>query len=148
MKVYLASDHAGFELKEKIKKHLISEEFEVIDEGAYSFDPDDDYPDFIEKAARNISHDKFSLGIILGKSGAGEAIVANKIKGVRAAVGFSRESVELMREHNDANMLSLGVQFIDENIAIELVDLFLDTAFLNEQRHVRRIEKIKKIENV
>lgn len=146
MKVYLASDHAGLELKEKIKIYLEGEEYKVVDCGAFDFDKDDDYPDFITAAAEKVSNDEGSFGIVLGKSGAGEAIVANKIKGIRAVLGFNRENVLLSRTHNDANVLSLGSAFVNEEEAKELVSLFLETPFSQEERHKRRIEKIKQIE--
>lgn len=145
MKIYLASDHAGFELKEKIKDYLLKDH-EVIDEGAFSFEKDDDYPDFIAKAAESVSKDADSLGIIFGKSGAGEEIVANKFKNVRAVIGFSEENVRLARNDNDSNVLSLGSQFVNDSQALELVEVFLNTPFSNEDRHKRRLEKIKVIE--
>ncbi len=146
MKVYLAADHAGFELKEKIKEYLQSQNHEVEDEGAFQFDVNDDYPDFVSKAAEKVSNDSSSIGIIFGKSGAGEAIVANKFKNVRAFIGFSQENVKLAREHNNANILSLGSDFINFEQAKTLVDLFLETPFSNDERHIRRLEKIKELE--
>ncbi|MBI2190088.1 MAG: RpiB/LacA/LacB family sugar-phosphate isomerase [Candidatus Levybacteria bacterium] len=122
MKVYLGTDHAGFELKEKVKEYLQKQGHEVEDCGALSFDPADDYPDFISKAAQKVAADASSYGIVFGKSGAGECIVANKIKGVRAA-------------------------FVTEHQTYDLVKLFLETPFSNEERHKRRIEKIRRIED-
>ncbi len=148
MKVYLASDHAGLELKDKIKIYLEGAEYEVVDCGAFDFDKDDDYPDFITAAAEKVSKDEGSLGIVLGKSGAGEAIVANKIKGIRAVLGFNRENILLARTHNDANVLSLGSAFVNEEEARELVKLFLETPFSGDERHKRRIEKITELERV
>lgn len=147
MKIYLAADHAGFSLKEEIKKYLIAQNFEVEDCGAFSFEKGDDYPDFISKAAQNVSQDPRSKGIVFGKSGTGEEIVANKIKNIRAVLGFSDENVKLAREDNDANVLSLGSEFIDLEKAKILVDIFLNTAFSNKERHKRRIGKIKNLEN-
>jgi ribose 5-phosphate isomerase B len=147
MRIYLGTDHAGFELKEKIKSYLTEKGFEVEDCGAYTFDKNDDYPGFISKAAIKTSQDPLSFGIIFGKSGAGECIVANKIKNIRAALGFSKENVELSRLHNNANMLSLGSMFVDEELAKQLIKIFLETKFTNEERHVRRIGKITNIEN-
>lgn len=146
MKVYLAADHAGFELKEKIKEYLQKQKYEVEDCGAFQFDKADDYPDFIGKAAVGVSKDPSSRGIVFGKSGAGEVIVANKIKGIRAFLGINEENVKLAREHNDVNVLSLGGAFITEEQAYELAKLFLETPFSNEERHKRRIEKVKTIE--
>ncbi len=145
MKIYLATDHAGFELKEQIKDHLIAQGFDVTDFGATSYDEGDDYPDFIAKAAKAVSDDPLnSRGIVLGGSGTGEAIVANKYKGVRAALfnGGPRDTVKLSREHNDANVLSLGARFIDSAEAISVVEEWLNTPFTNDERHIRRIAKI------
>ena len=148
MKVYLASDHAGFELKNKVKDFLLSQNYEIEDMGDFTPDPSDDYPKFIGKAAQKISEDPSSKAIVFGKSGAGEEIVANKFKNVRAVLGFSEENVKLAREHNDANVLALGSEFTDEEKAQKLVKLFLETAFSGEERHIRRIKKIKKLENL
>ncbi len=146
MKVYLAADHAGLELKEKMKTFLTEKGYEVTDCGAFEFEKDDDYPDFVAAAAEKVAKDEGSLGIVFGKSGAGEAIVANKIKGVRASVGFSRENVLLCRVDNDANILSLGSAFVNEEEAMQLAELFLETPFSQEERHKRRIEKITQLE--
>ncbi len=146
MKIYLASDHAGLELKEKIKTYLGEKNYEVEDCGAFEFEKDDDYPDFVSAAAERVAKNEGSMGIVFGKSGAGEAIVANKIKGIRSALGFSRENVLLLRTHNDANVLALGSAFVNEEEAKELVDLFLETPFSGEERHKRRISKISKLE--
>lgn len=147
MKIYLATDHAGFGLKQSVKAFLMEKNNEVEDCGAFEYNQNDDYPDLIKIAAQKVAEDKNSFGIIFGKSGAGEAIVANKIKGVRAILGFNEENVRLSREHNDANVLSLGSEFIDEQTAYNLCTLFINTPFSNEERHVRRIEKITQIEN-
>jgi ribose 5-phosphate isomerase B len=147
MKIYLGTDHAGFELKEKIKSFLLEKKHEVEDCGAFEFDRDDDYPDFIAKVAVNVAKNPDSKGIVFGKSGTGECIVANKIKGVRAAFGFSKENVEFSRFDNDANILSLGSLFVNEDLAKELIKIFLETKFTNEERHMRRIKKISDIEN-
>lgn len=165
MKVYLATDHAGFELKEKVKKFLKKEGYEVEDCGAYGFDKNDDYPDFIAKAAEKVSKDPDnSRGIVFGSSGQGEAMVANKFPNVRAAVFYTPcipahnvdvsgrvsedpfEMIRLTREHNNANVLSLGAKILKEEDALKAVELWLEAPFTNEERHVRRIEKIKKIE--
>lgn len=148
MKVYLATDHAGFELKEKVKSYLQKLGYELEDCGAYEYDKDDDYPDFISKAAEKVSKNPDSRAIIFGSSGQGEAMVANKFKNIRAAVYYGKEQQipSLTRQHNDSNILSLGARFLKEDEAIVAVKLFLQTPFSNEERHVRRIEKIKKIE--
>lgn len=146
MKVYLASDHAGFELKEKIKEYILTLNYEVEDCGDYSENKSDDYPDFVSIAAQKVSDNQGSIGIVFGKSGSGEEIVANKFKNVRAVTGFSSENVVLARKDNDANVLSLGSQFTDLETAKEFVKLFLQTPFSNEERHIRRIDKISKLE--
>lgn len=148
MKIYLASDHAGFELKEKLEVFLSGLGYEVEDVGNSHHEDEDDYPDFIFPAAENVSKDpENSRAIILGGSGQGEAMAANRINGVRAAVfyGGPLDIVKLSREHNDANILSLGARFIFENEAKEAVKLWLETSFSEEGRHKRRIEKIDKI---
>ena len=146
--VYLACDHAGFELKEKIKDFLQKENIEVKDFGAFQLDDADDYPDLISLAAEAVSKNPQDKAIVLGGSGQGEAIVANKFPNVRAVVYYGKleQMPSLTREHNDANILSLGARFLTEDEVIEAVKLFLNTQFSNEERHVRRIEKIKKIE--
>ena len=146
MKVYLATDHAGFEFKENLKAFLHEKGYEVGDCGAFEYDKDDDYPDFISVAARKVSENPDSFGVVLGKSGAGECIVANKIKGIRAVLGVSEQNVRLAREHNDANVISLGSELIDFERAKKFVELFINTPFSNEERHKRRIEKIKQLE--
>ncbi len=147
-KIFLATDHAGFELKEKIKKFLIENEFEVEDVGANKLEADDDYPKYISIAAKKVSQTQNSKGIIFGGSGQGEAMVANKIKGIRAVVYYGNilNIVKLSRLHNDANILSLGARFLEENNAIEAVKLWLATPFSNEERHKRRIKQILQIE--
>lgn len=146
--VYLATDHAGFELKEKIKQFLQQEGLEVKDFGAYKLDEQDDFTDFIPQAAEAVSKNPTDKAIVLGGSGQGEAIVANKFPNIRAAVyyGKSEQMPSLTRQHNDANILSLGARFLTPDEAIAAVKLFLQTPFTNEERHVRRIEKIKQIE--
>lgn len=153
MKIYLASDHAGFALKEKIKKFLADSGYTVEDCGAYKLDQEDDYPDFIKKAAEAVARSpEQSRGttlkcaaIILGGSGQGEAMVANRFKGVRAVVmyKFDKDIIRLSREHNNANILSLGARFVTEKDALRAVELWLNTPFSNEPRHTRRIDKIE-----
>nr|AQS32388.1 hypothetical protein [uncultured archaeon] len=147
-KIILGSDHAGFKLKEAIKKFLIKEGYEVDDLGASSYNHDDDYPEFIFKAAKKVAQNPNSKGIIFGGSGQGEAIVANKVKGIRAALyyGGNLDIVKLSRIHNDVNMLSLGARFLAEKQAIEAVRLWLNTGFSNEERHKRRVKQISQIE--
>src|SRR3989338_2258809 len=144
MKVHLAADHAGFELKEKIKQFLGGLGYEVQDHGAFEYDEKDDYPDLIRPAAEAVAKDHESRGIILGGSGQGEAMVANRYKGVRAAVYYDgpEEIIKLSREHNDANVLSLGARFVSGQTALDMVKLWLDTEFSGEERNKRRIQKI------
>jgi ribose 5-phosphate isomerase B len=143
MRIHLATDHAGFALKERIKAMLMKDNHAVIDHGAISLDESDDYPDFISKAAEAVSQNPQDRGIILGGSGEGEAMAANRFKNVRAAVyyGGNDKIVSLSREHNDANMLSLGARFLTEKEALHAVKIWLATAFSAEQRHIRRINK-------
>jgi ribose 5-phosphate isomerase B len=143
-KVYIGSDHAGYELKEKLRVYLSSLGYEVEDKGAFSLNPNDDYPDFIKPVAISVVNDKNSFGVILGGSGEGEQMVANKVEGVRAAeyYGGDLEIVRLAREHNDANILSLGARFLKEDEAKSAVKIFLETPFSREVRHERRINKM------
>ena len=148
--IYVATDHAGFELKEKLKKY-IKEELgqEVEDMGAYEMNLEDDYPDFIIPAARKVAEDlKNNRAIVLGASGQGEALVANKVRGIRATVyyGGLMELVERSRSHNNANVLSLGARYVTEEEAKEAVKLWLETPF-EGGRHERRVSKIKEFED-
>jgi len=148
--IYLAADHAGFELKNQIKKYLEEElKLEVEDMGAYEENPDDDYPDFVIPAAQKVAENpEENKGIVLGGSGQGEAIAANKVKGVRALLyyGGSLDIVKLSRQHNDANVLSLGARFVDFEQAKKAIDIWLATEF-EGGRHENRIEKIKQLES-
>lgn len=144
MKIYIGTDHAGFELKEKLVVFLKSLGHEVEDLGAHSYDAFDDYPDFIRPVAEAVAKDRPSRGIILGGSGQGEAICANRVKGVRAVVyyGGPVDIAVLSREHNDANMLSLGARFVEEGEVLEVVRVWLATPFGGGEKHARRIGKI------
>lgn len=145
MIIYLAADHAGYELKEKIKKFLTDSGYTIQDFGAHKLDPDDDYPDFIHQAAKAVSKDpENSRAIILGASGQGEAMIANRYKGVRAAVyyGGEKEILRLSREHNDANVLALGARFLNPKETLEAVAFWLKHPFSRKERHLRRIIKI------
>lgn len=148
MKIFVGTDHAGFELKEHLKQFLQEKGYEVVDDGAHSFDKDDDYPDFCGAAARHVAENPGSFGFVFGKSGTGELIVANKVKGIRCALAVSEENVKLAREHNDANMLSFGSAFATPEQMEALALLFIATAFSGEERHARRIGKIKVIEAI
>jgi len=145
MKIYLGTDHAGFELKEKIKVFLRELGYEVADQGAFKLDPADDYPDFIEIVAKMVASDPESRGIIFGGSGQGEAACANRFKHVRATVfygGNNLDIIKLSREHNNANVLSIGARFVDEAEARSVIKLWLETAFSGADRHIRRIAKL------
>lgn len=145
MKIYLGADHAGFEMKEHVKEFLTKEcGYIVEDKGAATLDPMDDYPDFVAPVAQAVSQDPNSCGIIFGGSGQGEAMVANRIKGVRCAVyyGGPQEILALSREHNDANILSLGARFVSLDQVNDIVRLWLTTQFTSDERHVRRIAKL------
>ena len=143
MKIHLATDHAGLELKEKVKLYLSDLNYEVIDHGAYEYDALDDYPDFIFPCANAVSNDPKSKGIILGGSGQGEAMAANRVKGVRAAVFYNGpdEIIKLSRQHNNANILSLGARFMSEEEMYKIIEVWLSTDF-ESGRHQRRIEKL------
>jgi ribose 5-phosphate isomerase B len=146
MRIHIGSDHAGLELKGALVEYLQSKGHEVTDHGPHQYDALDDYPDFCIPAAKATIKDKGSLGIVLGGSGNGEQIAANKVKGVRAALAWSVETAKLAREHNDANVVGIGgrMHTIDECKAI--IDAFIETPFTNDERHIRRIKKIAKYE--
>lgn len=163
-KILFATDHAGFELKGKLIPFLSSLGYEVVDKGAFKYDPEDDYPDFVIPVAEAVSataRNNAELtqtdaeevrGIILGGSGQGEAMVANRFAGVRAVVFNGQyepkdgrkvpEEIKLSRQHNDANILSLGARFLNEEEAKEAVKIWLETAFSGDERHIRRLNKI------
>ncbi len=149
MKIYIATDHGGYDMKEALASYVEKElGYIVADMGAHQLDTNDDYPDFISLAAAEVSHDHSgSLGIVLGGSGQGEAIVANRFPNVRCTVyyGGSLDIIKLSREHNNANMLSLGARFMSLDEAKAAVKLWIETQFVGEDRHVRRIKKIEKI---
>jgi ribose 5-phosphate isomerase B len=139
MRVFLGSDHAGFELKQRLIDHLTAAGHEPIDCGPFSYDPEDDYPPYVIAAAAATVAEHGSLGIVIGGSGNGEAIAANKVPGVRAALAWTQETAQLGRLHNDANVISLGARMVSDDDAIGFVDTFLGTAFSGEERHARRI---------
>ena len=143
MKVYIGTDHAGFELKEKLKGWLENIDHEVIDKGAFQYDKDDDYPDFIISTAESVVNDEGSIGIILGGSGQGEAMAANGIPEVRTIVyyGGSLDIVKLGREHNNANVISLGARFVSFWRAKRAIKIFLNTKFSDDPKYRRRINK-------
>ena len=145
MKVYLGADHGGYFLKEELNKYLASLGVEIEDMGARNLDPNDDYTDFIIPVAQKVAADPESLGIVIGRSGNGEAIAANKIKGIRAAVCLNEDMAAKAKEHNNANILSLGADYISKDQAQNIVKAFLDTPFSFEERHIRRLKKNKEL---
>lgn len=149
MKIALSTDHAGFDQLKNLKLFLESEGYECIDYGPSEYNSEDDYPDYIKPAAEAVASGVCNLGIIFGGSGQGEAMVANRIKGVRCGVYYGSsvnkdgESIlKLNRQHNDANMLSLGARFLSQEQINQAVLLWLATSFSQEERHTRRIQKI------
>ncbi len=147
MKIFIGTDHAGYNLKETLKDFLEEMGHEVEDKGAYKLDPMDDYPDFVVPVAEAVSLNPRSIGIVIGGSGQGEAMTANKIRGIRSAVyyGGNLELIRLSREHNSANILSLGARFATEEEAKKAVEIFIKTPFSKEERHIRRLDKIEDI---
>ena len=147
MRIHIGSDHAGLELKGALVEYFESKGHSVIDHGPHQFDALDDYPDFCIPAAAATVADPLSLGIVLGGSGNGEQIAANKVKGVRAALAWSVETAKLAKEHNNANVVGIGgrMHSIDECKAI--IDAFIETPFSNDERHIRRINKISTYED-
>ena len=147
MRIYLGADHAGFELKNIIKDHLLAGGYEVIDCGAHIYDADDDYPAFCIAAAQGVVDNPGSLGIVLGGSGNGEQIAANKVKGARCALAWSVETARLAREHNNAQLIGIGGRMHSAAEALEIVDAFLDQAWSENPRHQRRIDILAEFEN-
>ncbi|MBS3079848.1 RpiB/LacA/LacB family sugar-phosphate isomerase [Candidatus Pacearchaeota archaeon] len=147
MRIYLGSDHAGFILKQKIKAFLDKKKILYEDLGSIGYNKDDDYPDFVLPVARKVAKDKQALGIVFGGSGQGEAITANKIKGIRAVVyyGGSLKIIKLSKKHNNANVLSLGARFLNEKEAIKAIRKWLKTKFSDKEKHKRRLKKINKL---
>ncbi|HEX2290907.1 MAG TPA: ribose-5-phosphate isomerase [Pseudonocardiaceae bacterium] len=147
MRVYLASDHAGFELKNFLVKHLTSRGHDVVDVGPEAFDADDDYPPFCIEAARRVVGDAGSLGVVIGGSGNGEQISANKVSGCRAALAWSTDTAKLAREHNDAQVAGIGARMHSPAEAAEIVETFLNTSFSAGERHSRRLRQISDFES-
>lgn len=146
MRVYIGSDHAGFEFKKAIIAHLERNGHEPIDCGAYEYDADDDYPAFCIAAAVRTVADPGSLGIVLGGSGNGEQIAANKVPGARCALAWSVETAKLAREHNNAQLIGIGGRMHTEAEALEIIDAFLGTAWSEAPRHQRRIDILAEYE--
>lgn len=144
--VYLGSDHAGFELKNFLVTHLASLGHDVVDVGPEAFDADDDYPPFCIEAARRVVADSGSLGVVIGGSGNGEQISANKVPGCRAALAWSTDTAKLAREHNDAQVMGIGARMHSAAEAAEIVEVFLNTPFSGGERHSRRISQVSDFE--
>ena len=147
MRIHIGSDHAGLELKGALIEYLESKGHSVIDHGPFEFDAVDDYPDFCIPAAIATVEDPGSLGIVLGGSGNGEQIAANKVKGVRAALAWSIETAQLAKEHNNANVVGIGGRMHSIDECKKIIDAFIETPFTNDERHLRRINKITKYED-
>ena len=155
MKILIGSDHAGFELKQKLIPFLTELGYEAEDKGDYNLDENDDYPDFVAPVAKEVANNHGLKGIIIGGSGQGEAIVANRFPHIRAVVFNGQykppdgrkvpDEIILSRQHNDANILSLGARFLSEEEAKEAVKVWLETEFSNDERHIRRLRKIDEI---
>jgi ribose 5-phosphate isomerase B len=142
VRVYLGSDHAGFELKATLVAWLTEAGHEPVDCGPHSYDPWDDYPPYVMRAAQGVIDNPGSLGIVIGGSGNGEQIAANKIPGIRAALAWTPDTARLAREHNDANVLSLGAREYSTDDAVSFVKIFVETPFSDEIRHARRLVQI------
>ncbi|WP_199516570.1 ribose-5-phosphate isomerase [Nucisporomicrobium flavum] len=146
MRVYLGSDHAGFELKSHLVNHLAKQGYEVVDVGPHVFDPEDDYPAFCLNTGAKVVADQGSLGIVIGGSGNGEQIAANKIPGVRSALAWRVEIAQLARQHNDSNVLALGARQHTLDEASAMAEAFLTTPFSGDERHARRIGQLAEYE--
>ncbi|MEW2145582.1 ribose-5-phosphate isomerase [Micromonospora vinacea] len=146
MRVYLGSDHAGFELKVHLANHLAMQGYDVVDVGPHGYDPDDDYPTFCLHTGDQVVADETGLGVVIGGSGNGEQIAANKVAGVRAALAWSVETAQLARQHNDANVVAIGARQHTLDEATGIVEAFLNTPFSGNERHARRIAQVAEYE--
>ncbi|MFB9239534.1 ribose-5-phosphate isomerase [Plantactinospora siamensis] len=146
MRVYLGSDHAGFELKVHLANHLGTSGYDVVDVGPHAFDPDDDYPTYCLHTGARVVADPGSLAVVIGGSGNGEQISANKVAGVRAALAWSTETAQLARQHNDANVVAIGARQHTLDEAARIVEAFLSTPFSQDERHARRIAQVGEYE--
>ena len=146
MRVHIGSDHAGLELKNSLVDHLKNSGHDVVDHGPHEYDALDDYPVFCIPAAQGVANESGSFGIVLGGSGNGEQMAANKVNGIRAALVWSVETAKLAREHNDANVIAIGGRMHSIDVCKELIDVFLATPFSNDERHIRRIGQVSNFE--
>ncbi len=147
MRVHIASDHAGFDLKTHLVEHLRDEGHDVVDHGAGVYDAQDDYPPMCIACGEGVVADPGSLGVVIGGSGNGEQIAANKVRGVRAALAWNEDTATLARQHNDANVVSVGARQHSTEEATHLVDVFLATPFSGDARHLRRIQAVSAYED-
>ena len=147
MRIHIGSDHAGLEFKNELIEHLVNNGHDVTDHGPYEYDALDDYPDFCIPAAQAVAKDPTSLGVVLGGSGNGEQIASNKVKGIRAALVWSIETAKLAREHNNANVISLGQRQHTAQEVKDFLDAFIATPYPGDERHARRIGKISEFED-
>lgn len=150
MKIHIGTDHAGLDFKNTIRQHLTQQGHQVTDHGAYEFNPEDDYPAFCIATAEAVMADEAdgnqSLGVVFGGSGNGEQIAANKVTGIRAALVWNEDTAKLARQHNNANVISIGARQHTQEEALHLIDLFINEPFSGDERHVRRISQIKEYE--
>src|SRR3954447_18894747 len=146
MRVHIGGDHAAYDLKVELVQHLLERGHDVVDHGPDSYDPEDDYPVAVLRAAMGVRSDEGSLGVVLGGSGNGEQIAANKVDGIRCALAWTVETARLAREHNDAQEVSFGGGMVSVEDATAIVDTFLSTAFSGEDRHKRRLDMVSRYE--
>ncbi len=147
MKIHIATDHAGLKIKDLISNHLKQFGHEIIDHGAHQYEAEDDYPDYIIPGAEAVADNPDSLGIVIGGSGNGEQIAANKVKGIRAALVWSEDTARLARQHNNANIISIGARMHSQEEVLKLIEIFVNEPFSEAPRHMRRIGKISDYEN-
>jgi ribose 5-phosphate isomerase B len=146
MRVYLGTDHAGYDLKAQLARELAAQGYEIVDVGPATFDPEDDYPPYCLNTGARVVDDHGSLGVVIGGSGNGEQIAANKVAGVRAALAWNVETARLAREHNDANIVAVGARMHPIDVATTIVTTFLTTPFSGSSRHAQRIALISEYE--
>jgi len=146
MRVHIGGDHAAFDLKAELVQHLLQHGHDVVDHGPDTYDPEDDYPVAVLRAAMGVRSDENSLGVVLGGSGNGEQIAANKVEGIRCALAWTVETARLGREHNDAQVVSIGGRMVSVEDAKAIVDTFLATPFSGEDRHRRRLQMVARYE--
>lgn len=146
MKIFISSDHGGFELKSKLKTFIQGlGDFDLVDLGPYELNPTDDYPIFAKNLSEQVLQNQESLGILICRTGVGMSIAANRFKGIYAALCTTKEHAKRAREHENANVLCLDSEFIKQDTNLDIVKIFLETKFTNEERHIRRIKQINQI---